>query len=96
MCFLASLRGATSNGEDALVNMWKECSDEVKDSLGSIVIPLGSLYIGLCRHRALLFKVRLVTFIFSIFWLLFFQGLNHFVESSWHTLVVLSDLAINA
>ncbi|XP_060201302.1 serine/threonine-protein kinase CTR1 isoform X1 [Lycium barbarum] len=49
--------GAASAGEDELVPLWKECSDDLKDCLGSIVLPIGSLSIGLCRHRALLFKV---------------------------------------
>ncbi|GER45391.1 CTR1-like protein kinase [Striga asiatica] len=49
--------GAVSNGEDDLVTIWKECSDDLKDCLGSVVLPIGSLSIGLCRHRTLLFKV---------------------------------------
>ncbi|XP_073033282.1 serine/threonine-protein kinase CTR1-like [Primulina eburnea] len=51
------LGGATSNGEDDLISIWKESSDDLIDCLGSIVLPIGSLSIGLCRHRALLFKV---------------------------------------
>ncbi|MCL7049260.1 hypothetical protein MKW94_017160 [Papaver nudicaule] len=46
-----------SNGEDFLVSRWKECSQVLKDCLGSVVIPMGSLSVGLCRHRALLFKI---------------------------------------
>lgn len=38
--------------------MWRESSDDLKDCLGSVVVPIGSLSVGLCRHRALLFKVR--------------------------------------
>ncbi|XP_075512982.1 serine/threonine-protein kinase CTR1-like isoform X1 [Primulina tabacum] len=49
--------GATSNGEDDLISIWKESSDDLKDCLGSIVLPIASLSVGLCRHRALLFKV---------------------------------------
>ncbi|PWA80056.1 Armadillo repeat-containing protein 3 and Serine/threonine-protein kinase CTR1 [Artemisia annua] len=49
--------GATLNGEDDLVSMWKECSEDLKDCLGSVVLPMGSLSVGLCRHRALLFKI---------------------------------------
>ncbi|KAL2533576.1 Serine/threonine-protein kinase CTR1 [Abeliophyllum distichum] len=48
---------AASNGEDDLVTIWKERSNGLKDCLGSIVLPIGSLSVGLCRHRALLFKV---------------------------------------
>lgn len=43
--------------EDDLIPLWKECTDELKDCLGSIVLPIGSLSIGLCRHRSLLFKI---------------------------------------
>ncbi|XP_055807072.1 serine/threonine-protein kinase CTR1-like isoform X2 [Solanum dulcamara] len=49
--------GAAPAGEADLVSMSKECSDDLKDCLGSIVLPIGSLSVGLCRHRALLFKV---------------------------------------
>lgn len=49
--------GAASTGEDDFVSIWRECSDDQKDCLGSIVVPIGSLSFGLCRHRALLFKV---------------------------------------
>ncbi|KAK4432529.1 Serine/threonine-protein kinase CTR1 [Sesamum alatum] len=49
--------GAASNGEDDLITIWKECSNSLKDCLGSIVLPIGSLSVGLCRHRSLLFKV---------------------------------------
>lgn len=49
--------GAASTGEEELVPIWEEFSDGLKDCLGSVVLPIGSLSIGLCRHRALLFKV---------------------------------------
>ncbi|CAH1435745.1 unnamed protein product [Lactuca virosa] len=49
--------GTTLSGEDELVSMWKECSEDLKDCLGSVVLPMGSLSVGLCRHRALLFKI---------------------------------------
>ncbi|KAK6152330.1 hypothetical protein DH2020_014965 [Rehmannia glutinosa] len=48
---------ASSNGEDDLVTIWGEYNDDLKDQLGSIVLPIGSLSVGLCRHRSLLFKV---------------------------------------
>ncbi|KAL0316137.1 UNVERIFIED_CONTAM: Serine/threonine-protein kinase CTR1 [Sesamum radiatum] len=51
------LGGAASNGEDDLITIWKECSNSLKDCLGSVVLPIGSLSVGLCRHRSLLFKV---------------------------------------
>ncbi|XP_002528586.3 serine/threonine-protein kinase CTR1 [Ricinus communis] len=49
--------GSATIGEDDFTNIWRECSDDLKDCLGSIVVPIGSLSVGLCRHRALLFKV---------------------------------------
>ncbi|GFZ02466.1 protein kinase superfamily protein [Actinidia rufa] len=49
--------GAASTGEDGFVHIWRECSNDVKKSLGSVVLPIGRLVVGLCRHRALLFKV---------------------------------------
>ncbi|PHT71053.1 Serine/threonine-protein kinase CTR1 [Capsicum annuum] len=49
--------GAAPAGEEDLVSMSKECSDDLKDCLGTIVLPIGSLSVGFCRHRALLFKV---------------------------------------
>lgn len=55
--FIPFTRGAAPAGEDDLVSMSKERSDELKDCLGTIVLPIGSLSVGICRHRALLFKV---------------------------------------
>nr|BAC80147.1 constitutive triple response 1-like protein kinase [Delphinium hybrid cultivar] len=49
--------GAASPDESDLAPRWKECSEVLKDCLDSVVIPVGSISIGLCRHRALLFKV---------------------------------------
>ncbi|XP_060176998.1 serine/threonine-protein kinase CTR1-like isoform X1 [Lycium barbarum] len=49
--------GAAPAGEDDLVSLSKECSDDLKDCLGTIVLPIGTLSVGLCKHRALLFKV---------------------------------------
>ncbi|KAF2581790.1 hypothetical protein F2Q68_00000097 [Brassica cretica] len=37
--------------------MWKECINGLKECF-KVVVPIGSLSVGLCRHRALLFKVR--------------------------------------
>ena len=53
-------RGAASSGEDGFANYWKEFSGMLKNSLGSVVLPIGSLSVGLCVHRALLFKVNLI------------------------------------
>ncbi|KAB5552302.1 hypothetical protein DKX38_009613 [Salix brachista] len=49
--------GPTNIGEDDFISIWKDRSDDLKYCLGSVVVPIGSLSIGLCRHRALLFKV---------------------------------------
>ncbi|KAM2976453.1 hypothetical protein FF2_013520 [Malus domestica] len=48
--------GSASVGEDEILSIWRESSDDLKDC-GSVVVPIGSLSVGLCRHRALLFKV---------------------------------------
>ncbi|CAN8237363.1 unnamed protein product [Cochlearia groenlandica] len=48
--------GPVIMGEDELVPMWKECIDSLKECL-KVVVPISSLSVGLCRHRALLFKV---------------------------------------
>ena len=39
---------------------WVSKSYELRTSLNNIVLPLGSLKIGMSRHRALLFKVLLI------------------------------------
>lgn len=42
---------------DKLTKRWAMRSRELRDSMSTIVLPLGCLDIGLSRHRALLFKV---------------------------------------
>lgn len=42
---------------DSILRAWRSLSYSLKATLGSMVLPLGSLTIGLARHRALLFKV---------------------------------------
>lgn len=49
--------GGVVTKEAELTEMWRLDSWELKNKAGSIVLPLGTLRIGLCRHRALLFKV---------------------------------------
>ncbi|XXG64703.1 hypothetical protein AAC387_Pa05g2584 [Persea americana] len=49
--------GAASTGESDLEHHWKDCVGILKDCLGSVVLPMGTISAGLCRHRALLFKV---------------------------------------
>ncbi|CAH8379519.1 unnamed protein product [Eruca vesicaria subsp. sativa] len=48
--------GPVIMGEDELVPLWKECINALKERF-KVVVPIGSLSVGLCRHRALLFKV---------------------------------------
>lgn len=50
------LGGEASHEHGDVLLRWKESSRSLKDCLSSIVLPLGSLSVGLCRHRALLFK----------------------------------------
>uniref|UniRef100_A0A0C9RXN7 non-specific serine/threonine protein kinase n=1 Tax=Wollemia nobilis TaxID=56998 RepID=A0A0C9RXN7_9CONI len=51
------LMGGTSLTEDGdLMMRWKANSKMLRDCLNSIVLPMGSLSVGLCKHRALLFK----------------------------------------
>lgn len=54
VCQLLGGQAAHEHGDLQL--RWKETSRRLKDCLSSIVLPLGSLSVGLCRHRALLFK----------------------------------------
>ncbi|KAL2345179.1 hypothetical protein Fmac_006464 [Flemingia macrophylla] len=49
--------GSDSIWEDDLYPIWRERINDLRDCLGSIVVPIGSLSTGLCRHRAVLFKV---------------------------------------
>ncbi|XP_050378628.1 probable serine/threonine-protein kinase SIS8 [Argentina anserina] len=39
-----------------MLRAWQSLSQSLKATIGSMVLPLGSLTIGLARHRALLFK----------------------------------------
>ena len=49
--------GGPVGDPDNMLGAWKRLSHSLKATLGSMVLPLGSLTIGLARHRALLFKV---------------------------------------
>ncbi|XP_014513845.1 serine/threonine-protein kinase CTR1 isoform X2 [Vigna radiata var. radiata] len=49
--------GGGSLTEENLAIRWKECTQLLKSCLHSVILPIGSLPIGLCVHRALLFKV---------------------------------------
>lgn len=41
-----------------LQKRWKLVSNRLKEFRKCIILPIGSLTMGLCRHRAILFKVR--------------------------------------
>ncbi|KAG6542680.1 hypothetical protein Mapa_015915 [Marchantia paleacea] len=54
---VCNLFGGVSPSEHGdLMSRWRSSSEQLKECLGSIVLPLGNLSVGLCRHRALLFK----------------------------------------
>ncbi|XP_027339916.1 probable serine/threonine-protein kinase SIS8 isoform X1 [Abrus precatorius] len=49
--------GGSVEDPESMSRAWRSLSYSLKATLGSMVLPLGSLTIGLARHRALLFKV---------------------------------------
>ncbi|KAL9249166.1 putative serine/threonine-protein kinase SIS8 [Drosera capensis] len=49
--------GGAVGDPDSILRAWRSLSYSLRTTLGSMVLPLGSLTIGLARHRALLFKV---------------------------------------
>ncbi|KDP41141.1 hypothetical protein JCGZ_03632 [Jatropha curcas] len=49
--------GGSVADPDNISRAWRSLSYSLKATLGSMVLPLGSLTIGLARHRALMFKV---------------------------------------
>ncbi|XP_061349438.1 serine/threonine-protein kinase EDR1-like [Gastrolobium bilobum] len=49
--------GGPVNDANIILARWTETSTELRTSLHTSVLPLGSLNVGLSRHRALLFKV---------------------------------------
>ncbi|XP_059452879.1 probable serine/threonine-protein kinase SIS8 isoform X2 [Corylus avellana] len=49
--------GGVVRDADEMLRRWSERSYELRNSLNTIILPLGCLDIGLSRHRALLFKV---------------------------------------
>ncbi|CAL5186657.1 unnamed protein product [Lathyrus oleraceus] len=55
--FVADYMGGPVGNPESLSKAWRSLSYSLKTTLGSMVLPLGSLTIGLARHRALLFKV---------------------------------------
>ena len=49
--------GGPVGDPDNMSMAWRRLSFNLRESLGSLVLPLGSVTVGLPRHRALLFKV---------------------------------------
>lgn len=58
--------GGPVGDPDNMLIAWRSLSHNLKATLRSMVLPLGSLKVGLARHRALLFKV-LCTFTYFEF-----------------------------
>ena len=42
---------------DDLVPEFRQRQYDIKNYLKTVVVPIGQLQVGLCRHRAILFKV---------------------------------------
>lgn len=57
--FIVVTRGSASVWEADLFPIWRKRINDLRDCLGSVVVPIGRLSTGLCRHRAVLFKVIL-------------------------------------
>ncbi|KAJ7975214.1 Protein kinase [Quillaja saponaria] len=54
---VADYMGGPVGDPENMLRSWRSLSYSLKTTLGSMVLPLGSLTVGLARHRALLFKV---------------------------------------
>ncbi|KAI4351011.1 hypothetical protein L6164_005405 [Bauhinia variegata] len=54
---VADYMGGPVTDPESMSRAWRSLSYSLKATLGSMVLPLGSLTIGLARHRTLLFKV---------------------------------------
>lgn len=54
---VADYMGGPVGDPESMTKAWRSLSSNLKSTLGSMVLPLGSLTMGLARHRALLFKV---------------------------------------
>jgi hypothetical protein len=61
---VAEYMGGSVEDPESMSRAWRSLSYSLKATLGSMVLPLGSLTIGLARHRALLFKVPALSFCF--------------------------------
>lgn len=65
--FILNLRGSFPLEQGDLHMRWKMVSKKLRELRKCIVVPVGSLSMGLCRHRAILFKVKLILFYKSLF-----------------------------
>ncbi|BBN20086.1 sterile alpha motif and leucine zipper containing kinase AZK [Marchantia polymorpha subsp. ruderalis] len=54
---VANVMGGPSESDGNLMELWQTTSSKLMQLLGTIVLPIGLLRVGLSRHRALLFKV---------------------------------------
>lgn len=54
---VCSQLGGSASNEDFLLPRWKDRSEILKAISGSVVISMGKLSVGLCRHRSLMFKM---------------------------------------
>ncbi|PWA59556.1 serine/threonine-protein kinase CTR1 [Artemisia annua] len=52
----ASMGGSFPIEQGDLCVQWESASKRIKEHQNNILVPIGSLSIGLCRHRAILFK----------------------------------------
>ena len=58
-CILIPINRGTFPVEQGGLHLhWKVVSKRLREFQQCIVLPIGSLSMGLCRHRAILFKVR--------------------------------------
>lgn len=64
--------GGPVTDPESMTRAWGSLSYSLQATLGSMVLPLGSLTIGLARHRALLFKVFVHSFC-SVVWFINFK-----------------------
>lgn len=56
--------GGPVSDADEMLRRWTVRNYELRNSLNTIILPLGCLDVGLSRHRALLFKVKMLYLIF--------------------------------
>ncbi|CAI0400495.1 unnamed protein product [Linum tenue] len=54
---VSNYMGGSVGDPENMSRAWRRLSYSLKVTLGSMVLPLGSLTIGMARHRALMFKV---------------------------------------